>query len=92
MSGGGQRQPEPAPFSIESHCGFHVHFVHVQQDPNHCRSSSRMGWPGSFVEMVKLIPLLTDPAAQAEGGRRLRCDRPLFTGLWILWTVLRSGG
>jgi pimeloyl-ACP methyl ester carboxylesterase len=48
--------------------GFHVHFVHVRsKDPKPLPLIITHGWPGSFVEMVKLIPLLTDPAA--HGGR-----------------------
>jgi len=49
--------------------GFHIHFVHIRgKGP-----ASPMplilthGWPGSFLEMIKLIPMLTDPAA--HGGR-----------------------
>ena len=48
--------------------GIHIHFVHVRG-----KGSAPLplivthGWPGSFVEMLKLIPLLTDPAA--HGGR-----------------------
>ncbi len=47
--------------------GFHIHFVHVRG-----KGSAPLpllithGWPGSFVEMIKIIPLLTDPAA--HGG------------------------
>lgn len=43
--------------------GLHIHFVHVRG-----KGAAPMplilthGWPGSFVEMVKLIPMLTDPA------------------------------
>src|SRR6266403_420948 len=45
--------------------GFHVHFVHVRsKNPKPLPLIITHGWPGSFVEMVKLIPLLTDPAAQ----------------------------
>ena len=48
--------------------GFHVHFVHVRsKDPKPLPLIITHGWPGSFIEMVKLIPLLTDPAA--HGGR-----------------------
>jgi pimeloyl-ACP methyl ester carboxylesterase len=48
--------------------GFHVHFVHVRSKyPEPLPLVITHGWPGSFVEMVKLIPLLTDPAA--HGGR-----------------------
>lgn len=48
--------------------GLKIHFVHVRG-----KGSAPLpliithGWPGSFVEMVKIIPLLTDPAA--HGGR-----------------------
>src|SRR5262249_52298559 len=47
--------------------GFHVHFVHVRSKA--ARPIPLIithGWPGSFIEMMKLIPLLTDPAA--HGG------------------------
>lgn len=47
--------------------GLNIHFVHVRG-----KSAAPLpliithGWPGSFVEMLKIIPLLTDPAA--HGG------------------------
>jgi pimeloyl-ACP methyl ester carboxylesterase len=48
--------------------GFHIHFVHVRgKGPAPLPLIVTHGWPGSFVEMLKLIPLLTDPAA--HGGR-----------------------
>jgi pimeloyl-ACP methyl ester carboxylesterase len=48
--------------------GFHVHCVHVRSKyPKPLPLIISHGWPGSFVEMVKVIPLLTDPAA--HGGR-----------------------
>ena len=47
--------------------GFHVHFLHVRgKGPAPMPLILTHGWPGSFVEMIKLIPLLTDPAA--HGG------------------------
>jgi pimeloyl-ACP methyl ester carboxylesterase len=47
--------------------GFHIHFVHVRsKNPKALPILITHGWPGSFVEMVKLIPLLTDP--EAHGG------------------------
>ncbi len=47
--------------------GFHVHFVHVRsKNPKAMPLLITHGWPGSFIEMVKLIPLLTDP--EAHGG------------------------
>jgi pimeloyl-ACP methyl ester carboxylesterase len=48
--------------------GFHIHFVHVRsKEPKPLPLIITHGWPGSFAEMVKLIPLLTDPTA--HGGR-----------------------
>jgi pimeloyl-ACP methyl ester carboxylesterase len=47
--------------------GLHIHFVHVRgKGPVPLPLVITHGWPGSFVEMRKLIPLLTDPAA--NGG------------------------
>ena len=47
--------------------GLHVHFVHVRsKHPKPLPLIITHGWPGSFVEMVKLIPHLTDP--EAHGG------------------------
>ena len=47
--------------------GFHIHFVHVRgKGPAPLPLIVTHGWPGSFVEMLKLIPLLTDPTA--HGG------------------------
>jgi pimeloyl-ACP methyl ester carboxylesterase len=47
--------------------GFHIHFVHARgKGPAPLPLIITHGWPGSFIEMVKLIPLLTDPAA--HGG------------------------
>ena len=48
--------------------GFHIHFVHARsKHPKPLPLLITHGWPGSFVEMVKLIPLLTDPVAH-EGS------------------------
>jgi pimeloyl-ACP methyl ester carboxylesterase len=48
--------------------GFHIHLVHVPgKAPAALPLIVTHGWPGSFVEMLELIPLLTDPAA--HGGR-----------------------
>lgn len=44
--------------------GFHIHFVHVRgKGPSPMPLIITHGWPGSFAEMVKLIPRLTDPVA-----------------------------
>jgi pimeloyl-ACP methyl ester carboxylesterase len=48
--------------------GFHIHFVHVRgKGPSPFPLVITHGWPGSFIEMVKILPLLTDPAA--HGGK-----------------------
>lgn len=47
--------------------GLPIHFVHVRgKGHNPMPLVITHGWPGSFVEMTKIIPLLTDPAA--HGG------------------------
>jgi pimeloyl-ACP methyl ester carboxylesterase len=47
--------------------GFYIHFVHVRgRGPSPLPIVMTHGWPGSFMEMGKIIPLLTDPAA--HGG------------------------
>lgn len=44
--------------------GFGLHFIHAHgKGPNPIPIILTHGWPGSFFEMYKLIPLLTDPAA-----------------------------
>ena len=48
--------------------GFRIHFVHARgKGPRPLPLIVTHGWPGSFVEMRKLIPLFTDPAA--HGGK-----------------------
>jgi pimeloyl-ACP methyl ester carboxylesterase len=47
--------------------GLGIHFAHVRgEGPRPLPLVVSHGWPGSFVEMTKLIPLLADPAA--HGG------------------------
>ncbi|MGE5242949.1 MAG: epoxide hydrolase family protein [Betaproteobacteria bacterium] len=49
-------------FSIEI-AGARVHFVHVRgKGPRPLPIVLTHGWPSSFMEMLRLIPLLTDPA------------------------------
>jgi pimeloyl-ACP methyl ester carboxylesterase len=44
-----------------------IHFVHVQGNgPDPLPLILTHGWPGSFAEMERMIPLLADP--QAHGG------------------------
>ena len=41
----------------------HIHFIHERgKGPNPIPLLITHGWPSSFVEMLKLIPLLTDPS------------------------------
>ncbi|HEV2988059.1 MAG TPA: epoxide hydrolase [Candidatus Angelobacter sp.] len=48
--------------------GFHIHFVHARSKaPKPLPLIITHGWPGSFMEMIKIIPLLTDP--EAHGGK-----------------------
>lgn len=53
--------------------GLRIHYLHVRgkgvggKGPAPIPLVITHGWPGSFLEMVKLIPLLTDPAA--HGGK-----------------------
>jgi len=48
--------------------GLRIHYLHARgKGPAPIPLVITHGWPGSFLEMVKLIPLLTDPAA--HGGR-----------------------
>jgi len=47
--------------------GFGVHFVHERgKGPNPLPLIISHGWPGSFAQMLKIVPLLTDPAG--HGG------------------------
>lgn len=52
--------------------GVGVHFIHVRgkgvrgKGPDPLPLIMTHGWPGSFLEMMKIIPLLTDP--EAHGG------------------------
>ena len=47
--------------------GLRIHFVHARgKGPKPLPLIITHGWPGSFVEMVRLIPLLTDP--ETHGG------------------------
>jgi pimeloyl-ACP methyl ester carboxylesterase len=48
-----------------------VHYVHVRGvDQESAALVLTHGWPGSFVEMYKIIPMLTDPASNGLPGYR----------------------
>ena len=47
--------------------GLHVHFIHERgRGPDPIPLVLTHGWPGSFLEMLKVLPMLTDPAS--HGG------------------------
>lgn len=44
--------------------GLGIHYIHARSaNPNATPVLLLHGWPGSFVQMLKLVPLLSDPAA-----------------------------
>ena len=48
--------------------GLDIHFIHVRsKNPGALPVIINHGWPGSVLEQIKLIPLLTDPTA--HGGK-----------------------
>jgi pimeloyl-ACP methyl ester carboxylesterase len=48
-----------------------VHYVHVKgADPESVPLVLTHGWPGSFVEMYKIIPMLADPSNNGLTGYR----------------------
>ncbi len=48
--------------------GLGIHFIHERgKGPNPTPIILTHGWPGSFYEMLKVIPLLTDP--ESHGGK-----------------------
>ena len=48
--------------------GLNIHFLHeVGNGPDPLPIIMTHGWPGSFVEMLRILPMLTDPAS--HGGR-----------------------
>ena len=51
--------------------GLDIHFLHVRSPHEHARPLILThGWPGSVVEFLNAIPLLTDPAAHGGGDAR----------------------
>ncbi len=46
--------------------GFQLHFLHARSTPRKLPLLLLHGWPGSFYQMSKVLPMLTDP--QGHGG------------------------
>ena len=52
--------------------GERIHFIHERSaDPNAIPLLLLHGWPSSFVQMLDIIPLLTDPAAHGLEALRV---------------------
>ncbi len=50
--------------------GVGIHFIHARgRGPNPMPLVLTHGWPGSFLEMLDILPLLTDPAAHGADAR-----------------------
>jgi len=50
--------------------GVGLHFIHARgRGPNPLPLVLTHGWPGSFLEMLDILPLLTDPAAHGADAR-----------------------
>ncbi len=50
--------------------GVGIHFIHARgRGPNPLPLVLTHGWPGSFLEMLDILPLLTDPAAHGGDPR-----------------------
>jgi hypothetical protein len=48
------------------HAGLPIHFIHEKgKGPDPLPLIITHGWPGSFLEMTRILPLLTDPGAMA---------------------------
>ncbi|KAF6073264.1 epoxide hydrolase 1 [Phyllostomus discolor] len=57
--------------------GLDIHFIHVKppQLPSGCTPKPLLmvhGWPGSFYEFYKIIPLLTDPKNHGLGDKHVK--------------------
>ena len=59
-------------FATLNHYGYQategrIHFIHAKgKGPSPMPLILTHGWPGSFLEMLKILPLLTDPAAHGR--------------------------
>ena len=58
--------------------GIGIHFIHEKgKGPNPMPLVITHGWPGTFFEMHKIIPLLTDPSSHGgDAGDRRRASGP----------------
>jgi pimeloyl-ACP methyl ester carboxylesterase len=72
--------------------GVRIHFVH-QQAPagNGLPLVLTNGWPGTFVELLPLVPLLTDPAAHGIDGPAFDVVIPSLPGYGFSERPARTG-
>ena len=66
--------------------GLGIHFIHERgKGPDPMPLVITHGWPGSFFEMYKIIPLLTDPASHGgDPGDSFDIVAPVAARFWIL--------
>lgn len=61
--------------------GLDIHFVHVpSRDPNATPLVLTHGWPSSFVEMLPLVPMLSNPVAHGLPGAPFHLVIPSLPG------------
>ena len=72
--------------------GVRIHFVH-QRAPggNGIPLVLTNGWPGTFVELLQLVPLLTDPAAHGIDGPAFDVVIPSLPGYGFSSRPARTG-
>ena len=73
------------PHFITNIDGLDIHFIHVKsKEKNAMPMIITHGWPGSFIEQMKVIAPLTESHGVRRKGRgRIRCRDPFAAGLRI---------
>src|SRR5437868_1229126 len=81
------------PHFITTIDGLDIHFLHVKSAaPNAQPLLITHGWPGSFVEMLKIIPMLTDPARfGGDAADAFHVVVPSLPGFGLSGRPLRAG-
>ena len=66
--------------------GLGIHFIHEKgKGPNPMPLVITHGWPGTFFEMYKVIPMLTDPASHGgDPADAFRRCCALHARIWLL--------
>jgi pimeloyl-ACP methyl ester carboxylesterase len=72
--------------------GVEVHFVHAHgAGPDAVPLICSHGWPGSFIEFLELVPLLTDPASNGIEGPSFELVIPSLPGYGFTRMAPREG-